>query len=261
MTTDFEDRFTDGLHPRWQVAEIGHGLVTNNANGLRLTLPPLAASGYSNAQITDYRYSDMAFAWRPPLRLTVTARASGGADSLRGTAGFGFWNHPFSPDARQLKLPRAVWFFFSSPPSDMRLAMGVNGPGWKVGTIDAGRWQALSLAPTAPLAVLLMRVPSLYNSLWPRIQRALAVSEFMLDAALLTETHTYTLDWRVDGVTFAVDETVVHDAPTAPRGPLGLILWMDNQYAVVTPQGKLRFGVVEVEREQWLMLQAIKITA
>ncbi|MBC7812479.1 MAG: hypothetical protein H7175_15100, partial [Burkholderiales bacterium] len=132
----FEEHFADGtLHPRWQVAQIGRGEVSSRADGLVLTLPPLAANGYSNAQITDYRYDDMAFAWRPPLRLTVTARASGAANSLRGTAGFGFWNHPFSPDARQLKLPRAVWFFFSSPPSDMRLAKDVAGPGWKAGTI------------------------------------------------------------------------------------------------------------------------------
>jgi hypothetical protein len=104
-----------------------------------------------------------------------------------------------------------------------------------------------------------MRIPALYNRLWPVGQRAIGVSEALLDGGLLAETHTYTIDWRSDGATFAVDGQVVHEAESAPRGPLGFIAWMDNQYAIVTPQGQFGFGAVRVEQEQALVLEHIAV--
>ena len=118
--------------------------------------------------------------------MTVTAWASAPADQLRGTAGFGFWNHPFSPDVRRLpRLPRAIWFFFAAPPSNMALAYGVPGFGWKAATIDATRPGALALAPFGLPAILLMRRESLYAKLWRVIQRRLNIGEHLLANALL----------------------------------------------------------------------------
>jgi hypothetical protein len=191
--------------------------------------------------------------------MTVTAWAASPVDHLRGTAGFGFWNHPFSPDSRRLRLPQAIWFFFAAPPSDMRLARGVPGHGWKAATIDAARSAAAALAPLAIPAALLMRIPALYARLYPRIQQALKIDETLLDPALLAARHTYTLDWRRDGATFAVDGDVALETPHSPRGPAGFVAWIDNQYAVVTPQGNLRFGVVPVEQEQSLVLEHVVI--
>jgi hypothetical protein len=67
------------------------------------------------------------------------------------------------------------------------------------------------------------------------------------------------LDWRPDGATFFVDDAMVHEAPVAPGGPLGFVAWIDNQYAVVTPQGNLRFGLLPLAQMQTLMLDAISI--
>jgi hypothetical protein len=75
----------------------------------------------------------------------------------------------------------------------------------------------------------------------------------------LTETHTYTIDWLADGVTFAVDAQVIHQSPLAPRGPLGFIAWIDNQYALVTPQGQFGFGLLPVPHKQVLILEHIRI--
>lgn len=256
------DDFTGDFAGRWTVAEPGHARVRREGEALALTVKPTPVSAYSNAQITDYDYRAFRFHWSPPLRMSVRARASGDGAGLRGTAGFGFWNHPFSPDAAvRLRLPQAAWFFFSSPPSNMQLALDVPGPGWKAATIDARRWPFLALLPAAPPGVLLMRAPALYRALWPVAQRAIGVSERLLDSALLADWHTYTLDWRVNGLTFAVDGATVHEAPHAPRGPLGFIAWIDNQYAVVTPQGGFRFGLVPVEREQSLLLDHVRIEA
>ena len=258
MIKRLEDRFADGLNPLWQVAEVGRGVVAPSSGLLNLTVKP-SPNAYSNAQIADYAYDDFNFNWQPPLRLTVTAWAESPVDQLRGTAGFGFWNHPFSPDSRRLRLPQAIWFFFAAPPSNMALAEGVPGYGWKAATIDAGRRDALTLAPLALPAALLMRVPALYQRIYPPIQRRLAIAERLIDLARLSERHTYTLDWRSDGADFAIDGTSILQTPYAPRGRAGFVAWLDNQYAVVTPQGKLRFGIVPVEREQTLVLESILI--
>ena len=58
------------------------------------------------------------------LRLRLDARFDG---ELRGTAGFGFWNHAFVPGERGIRLPQALWFFFSSPPGDIALAKNLPG--------------------------------------------------------------------------------------------------------------------------------------
>jgi hypothetical protein len=239
----------------WRITEMGSGRVQYDVPVIQLIDPPTPGSIYVNAQISDYARSD--FRWRPPLRLTVMARAS--STTLVGTAGFGFWNQPFMPGEVALRLPQAIWFFFGSPPNNMALARGVPGYGWKAATISANRPLFLALLPTAPVGVLLMRVPRLYRLLWPMGERALGVSEYLLDTHLLADSHTYTLDWRVNGATFSVDGILVHESPVVPRGPLGFVAWIDNQYAIVTPQGRFGFGVVPVEREQALILEHIDI--
>jgi hypothetical protein len=240
----------------WTETEVGQGHVIHSGAGLQLTVGATPAKRYSNAQITDYDYASMAFRWRPPLRMTV--RAWFNAVPV-GTAGFGFWNHPFSPDTRRLRLPQAIWFFFGAPPHNLALAYGVPGHGWKATTLDAGRAAALLLVPFAPLAVLGMQIPALYRRLYPFIQRRLAVGEAALDSALMSSPHTYTLEWRHNGAAFAVDGATVLETPFSPRGACGFIAWIDNQYAVVTPQGRFGWGVVPVTGEQSLTLEAVEI--
>lgn len=251
-----EDNFTADLNAAWNVTAIGTGRVQPQEALLKLTLAP-TETGYSDAQISDYRSRE--FRWKPPLRLTVRACASGAGGKLIGTAGFGFWNQPFMLGQRGVRLPQTAWFFFSASPSNMQLAKGVPGSGWKAAVIDASRWPFLALLPAAPLGFLLMRVPALYRHLWPLGQRAIGVSEALLDHHLLTEWHTYEMEWRARHVVFSVDAVPVLTAAGAPRGPLGFIAWIDNQYAVVTPQGRFRFGVVPVAYEQSLLLDFVRI--
>jgi hypothetical protein len=249
--------FTQPLMLPWRLTRIGGGLVEQPPGSLRLTIPPTSHQVYSDAQLSDYA-GKPDFAWRPPLRMSVRAFFDA-RDGMRGTAGFGFWNHPFVPGERGFRLPQAAWFFFSAPPSNMALAKGLPGPGWKAATINATRWPFLALLPTAPVGLLLMRIPALYRRLWPVGQRAIGVSERLLDSTLLLEAHTYTLEWHTNSVMFLIDGQPVHHAPTILSGPLGFIAWIDNQYAVVTPQGQFGFGLVEVTHRQSLMIESIRI--
>ncbi len=247
----------------------GDGFNTHTPNGGRVSFAdgtgsfavgPLDEWAYTNAQIDDYqtlRRRD--FRWPGPLTLSIEARFSPGIDGLRGTAGFGFWNDPFMmTGARPPTLPRALWFFFAGPHSDMKLDLDTPGHGWKAATVDAIRPGFLALAPTAPLAVPLMNIKPLYRALWPLGQRAIGVKEAALDLDM-TAWHHYQIDRGEKLATFRVNGEVVLEAP-APRGRLGFVMWIDNQTMTVTPWGKFGWRVVPLDAEQRLEIRGLKLT-
>lgn len=235
---------------------VGGGSVSATGPGVRLTVGPCTTGSYTDAQLDDY-HADGAMRWGPPLRLAVRARFSHGADELRGTAGFGFWNDPLGMTGR-LRLPQAAWFFFGGPATNMPLKQGVQGNGWKAATLDANRALLAALLPGAPVAALLMRSAWWYRRLWPLAERLLGANEELLRVGM-DNWHDYALEWRPEGVRFAVDGATVLATRRAPRGPLGLVAWIDNQFMVATPQGRFRQGA-EQTGEQWLDVAALEVT-
>jgi hypothetical protein len=231
---------------------------------LRLVNVDTSRSQYTNAQIDDYQgLPRHRLPWRPPLKLTVRARfshASGdGAKPLSGTAGFGFWNDPFlMTETRIPTLPRALWFFYGSPDSDMKMDLNVPGHGWKAATIDALRPVAFLLAPLALPAVLLMNLRPLYRALWPPLQGALNVRESATNAPM-TQWHTYVINWDLGHATFSIDGRPVLENAPSPRGPLGFVMWLDNQYMIVKPWGRFGWGLLEAPGCQWLEVDRLLI--
>jgi hypothetical protein len=71
--------------------------------------------------------------------------------------------------------------------------------------------------------------------------------------------HDYRLEWRSDGARFMVDGAIVLETDRSPRGPLGFIAWIDNQYAIATPRGRLGWGLVDIQHPQWLDLAHVAI--
>ena len=233
--------------------------------------------------------------------MVLSLRARFSHERPRGTAGFGFWNDPsVSGGGTHVKrapaLPKALWFFYASPESNLPLAMNVPGHGWKAQTFDAQRPLFYALAPAAPVGVLLMRVPLFYRRLWPIGQRAIGVSEAMvhgrrsmaddrrpltehrsiganaeaseIDQAVvscqlpvvdITTWHDYRIEWGTERARFFVDERPVLDCDTPPRGPLGLVIWLDNQVMVLTPQGNFRHALVACGHEQWLEVEEVTV--
>lgn len=256
--TSVFERFSGSPSARWRTVETGGGRLGPGPNGLRLENKAASADAYANAQIDDYQQRPRReFLWRPPLRLTVRARFSH-ADSLRGTAGFGFWNDPFlMTGLRAPGLPQALWFFYASPPSDMRLARGVPGWGWKAAVIDARRPQFLALAPLLAAAVPLLAIRPVYRKLWPIFQRSLGVAERLISPAdgQMTGWHVYTIDWQPRSVQFFIDGRLLLETAHAPPGPLGLVLWLDNQYLQVAPWGRLGWGLLAKREPQWLEIE------
>ena len=107
-------------------------------------------------------------------------------------------------------------------------------------------------------AVPLMNWSSAYRRLWPVGQRAIGVSEAPV-AADMTAWHTYVIEWQERRARFLVDGDVVLDCDTPPRGPLGLVIWLDNQSLVLTPQGRLRHRLLRQPSTQWLELAEVSV--
>ncbi len=234
----------------------GTGRIEVRGAITRLIVPQAARTQYADAQLDDRLVYSRSLTHRPPLRLTIRARFS--SQSLLGTAGFGFWNHPLFAASHPVPLPRAIWFFFASPPSHMDLALDVPGCGWKAAMIDATTLGAVAMAPLALPVVLLNRSERWYRRIWPFVQKNLSIEEKALPLDLLPEWHTYSIEWGSDRARFLVDDQVVLDCRNrAPRGPMCFVAWVDNRLAVVTPTGSIQLGLFDVRQPQWLELEDI----
>ncbi len=244
--------------PPWRHLLLRGGRCDLDGGVLQLVTEGATRQAYVDAQIDDFQVGQARrFIRRPPLRLQVRARCSHPAGALRGTAGFGFWNYPIAAPPRP---PRAIWFFYGSAPGDLPLALGVPGQGWKAAVIDTGRPQALALLPLAPIVVPLLNLPALYRGLYPPLQRAVGVAEALVRVPL-EQWHDYEIEWGERTSRFLVDGRVVLDEAPSPRGPLCFVAWLDNQYLVATPQGRMRWGLLDAPEQQYLAISAFNLAA
>ena len=254
------DHFDGEPSSRWTRWLQGTGRLESGESFLRLVTQDARAREYSDAQLDDYNLDPKAFKrrwlWRPPLKMSVRARAS--HSKLVGTAGFGFWNDPFTLSGGVTALPQAVWFFYASPPSNMALAPGVPGWGWKAAIVNVSFTNALLCGMPTAIAVMWARLTGRARSAARWVQRISGAQETLLQLDW-TAWHTYGLDWQRDAAIFTLDDVQVLCAPHPPRGPLGFVTWVDNQFAVATPRGDFRFGTLDAPGKQWLELDWIKI--
>lgn len=262
------DDFDAPLNQRWTRTTIGGASLEIIDAVLRMTCGEAQQGRYTDAQIDDYgKLPRSAFPWHPPLRMEILARSSSPAATmtrtgtsspiLHGTAGFGFWNYPFSIRGDPLMLPEAVWFFYASPPSNMALVPGIPGWGWKAQVIHSMRPAAI--AATLPLA-LSTSFALFTGEIRPAarwMQRLTGAHEALLDVEM-TAWHTYALEWQHDAATFWVDHQQVLRAPQPPTRPLGFVAWLDNQFAIATPRGAFRFGTVS-SGPQWFEIDKLSI--
>jgi hypothetical protein len=253
---------TDGV-PALIARQGGGGWVTSLGPGAwRLSLTATSSSTYALAQLDDYLHLPRSrFRWQAPLQLNLEARAS--ASDLPGTWGFGLWNDPFAMPLgvrgsarRWPALPNAVWFFYASPQNALTLYDGLPPNGFLAATFSSPTWPSLALLPVMPI---------LAGLLWPptaRWLRRLLRYFIRQDARRLdhdvTTWHHYSIHWQPNHVRFSVDGNIVFETTIVPQGRLGLVIWIDNQYAAYTPQGQVRFGL-EAMPPAWLEIRGLRI--
>jgi hypothetical protein len=228
----------------------------------RFEIPAGPAGRYRLAQLDDYgRLPRRSFPWEAPLSLFLCARAS--SRDIQGTWGFGLWNDPFSMavargvDVRLPALPQAAWFFYASPPNYLSLQDDLPAQGFLAMTFRSARLPTALMVLGAPLLPFFYLPPALRH-----LRRAGRRFVRQESAALSTdpiEWHSYSLVWEAGQVTFQVDDQQVLQSALSPHGPLGLVLWVDNQYAAFTPAGRMGFGTLPNERAEWLEIEGLSL--
>lgn len=240
----------------------GGGRVERGPDSWRFSLDPAQRGAYQLAQLDDYTgVPRRRFTQRPPLRLSLRARASHA--SLPGTWGFGLWNDPFGfslgfGGRSQLPaLPNAAWFFFASPRNHLSLHNRLPGSGGMAAVYRSPRIPSLLLVPGL-LALPLLALPAAARGL-----RRLAAGLVRQEALALQhdprEWHNYELLWQADKVDFRIDGQSVLLSQTSPKPPLSLVIWLDNQYAAWLPSGKLRYGVEEPQADSWVEISDLQV--
>jgi len=215
-----------------------------------MTVPDGDERHYRLAQFDDYANSARGdFPHRPSLSLGLRARAS--ADTIPGTWGFGLWNDPFGLSIgfggnpwRIPALPNAIWFFHASKENNLSF-------GSKPGNGFLAQVFHSPVFPFIRLARLGLTFP------FSRVKARAVMSEIVEEDGVrlgvdTTEWHAYRLEWSPVRSAFWVDEALVLETSLSPRPPLGLVLWIDNQFAAWHPDGKIGFGVLENTEPAWL---------
>ncbi len=257
MKTGLSSRYTPGA------------TVSGTANGWRLDLPAGSRGTYRLAQLDDYSGTPRRLLGHaPPNILRLRVRLS--SDDLPGTWGFGLWNDPFGLSlgfggkvARLPALPQTAWFFHASPPNWLSLrdrplpdsGRVVPGSGFFAGTFRSPRVPSLLFAP------LVLALPFFVFRPVSRLMRRWASRFIRQDGvavkADVTQWHEYAIHWQEQACTFAVDGRDVLSTFIAPCSPLGLVLWIDNQYAAWTPEGQLGYGTLE-NPPAWMEIEDIR---
>jgi hypothetical protein len=240
--------------------------IEKTEKGYLMKIPAGDSSVYRFAQIDDY--FGLPRREFPHHSLTLSLRARTSNPSLPGTWGFGLWNDPFGMSLgfganrfRLPTLPNAAWFFgasqenhlsFKSPSTTdiatnaQSSAQGIAANGFLMQSFRSPKFHA-SLIP-AGLALPFS----------PKTTRRMLSNIIAEDSSALgvdvTQWHSYRLEWSPNRVAWYVDEAPVFESPVSPNPPLGLVIWIDNQFAAFTPEGKISFGVLEGNAE-WLEIE------
>jgi hypothetical protein len=226
------------------------------SNGWILRIPKGDSSGYRLAQLDDY--SQLPRREFPHRSLNLSLRARTSAESASGTWGFGVWNDPFGLSLgfggspfRLPTLPNAAWFFYASPQNYLSFQNNKPAQGFLVQTFRAPRFHPSLIG--AGLAL-----PFSPRTTRRMLGRVIAEDGVAVSVDV-TQWHGYRLRWSPTRVVFEVDDAVVLETSASPHPPLGIVIWIDNQFAAFTPEGKISFGVLE-NPAAWLEVEDIEIS-
>ncbi len=233
------------------------GSLTATSTGWHLQIPSGPANRYRLSQLDDHPgLPRPAYPWHPPLNLSARARVS--SASMPGTWGVGLWNDPFGfsfgPGDSFLRLPalpNAAWFFYGSTNNYLSFRNDKPGNGLLAQTFCSPGFHPLLLRAGLTLPFSRIAARRLLSRIIDEDSARIGIDP--------THWHAYRLEWKSDYCTFWVDNAPALESPISPRPPLGLVIWIDNQYAAFTPQGKLKWGLEKNPESAWLEIEDIEM--
>jgi hypothetical protein len=245
--------------------------ISRSTTGWQLYIPSGLPRDFRLAQLDNYPHSPRTrFRHVPPWTFSLRARLSG--IDLPGTWGFGLWNDPFGfslgfggEPARMPALPQTAWFMHASPPNWLSLQDGPTtgsdqanpASGFFAGTNRSACIPPLLLVPG------LLAFPLCAIKPFSRLLRKLASRIIRQDAAMIdvdvTQWHEYSIHWLKSGCTFSVDGDQVLFTTCNPHPPLGMVIWIDNQFAAWNPQGHLAYGTL-ANSASWLEIEGLAVS-
>jgi hypothetical protein len=226
-------------------------------NSWRLGIQKGDSLSYRDAQLDDYSQLPRHKFPHRTLSLSLCARTS--SSSPAGTWGFGLWNDPFGlslgfggSSFRLPALPNAVWFFYASPQNYLSFTDNKPAQGFLAQTFRSPKFHPLLILAGLLLPFSRKTTRKLFSKVIDEDAVAISVD--------VTQWHRYRLEWEAKRTAWYVDDALVFESPVSPNAsrPLGVIIWIDNQYAAFTPKGKIAFGVLENE-EEWLEIEGLEI--
>ncbi len=249
-----------GLQPRLTP---GAGLDKSEGQGWRLCIPAGPAKKYRLAQVDNYNSLPRTrFPHHPPLTMSLQGCVSSAYH--QGTWGVGLWNDPFAMSLLAgggnlllPALPQAAWFFYASPQCYLSIRDDLPASG-----LMAATFRSQTPRFTAGLKLL----PCIVSFPWCAARRKLRRQLRTLvlqDGSTLhidpCQWHTYTITWEVEKVTFQVDSETVLETGIAPSAPLGMVIWIDNQYAAWHPDGRLNYGFLPNPEPAWMEVRDLQV--
>jgi hypothetical protein len=161
----------------------------------------------------------------------------------------GFGGNPFRLPA----LPNAAWFFYASPQNYLSFTNNKPAQGFLAQTFRSPIFHPLLIPAGLALPFSRVATRNILSKVIDEESSALSVDT--------TQWHRYRLEWSMNRVAWDVDDARVFESLVSPNAlrPLGVIIWIDNQYAAFTPEGKIAFGVLE-NGDEWLEVKDIVIS-
>jgi hypothetical protein len=163
----------------------------------------------------------------------------------------------FGGKARRLPtLPNTAWFIYASPPNWLSVQDSIPAHDFIAEAIKSPSIPSILLAPmTLALPLMIIRPVS-------RLVRRLVSRVIRQDAALVsagvTDWHQYSVRWLHEKLEYRIDEVPILQTRFFPAPPLGLVIWIDNQYAAWDPRGRFASGTLE-HPAAWLEISEMKM--
>ena len=241
-----------------------NAMVESDPDGnFMLSIPPGERGKYRWAQMDDYLEKPRKnFSWKSPTSLSLEARCNNSEHS--GTWGFGLWNDPFNTNlgvkgsVRRLPvLPNCAWFFFASPHNYLSFENKLPAQGFLAATFSSPLIPSVLFAPTLPFLPLLLskKIAKLARRLLSYLVKQDACS-INVD---LANWHTYQIAWHRHEVIFTIDQQIILSTQKSPKGKLGIVIWVDNQYAAFHPDGQISFGTLPSQESTTLEIRNLSI--